>query len=48
MPARLPRLPALPCRKERHLHGTVLESAFQRPALLITDAANALHTAPPK
>lgn len=33
-------------RKERHLNGTVLESAFQRPALLISDAWNALRTAP--
>ncbi|MFS7950321.1 putative metallo-beta-lactamase, cleavage and polyadenylation specificity factor subunit 2 [Helianthus anomalus] len=32
-------------RKERHLHGTVLES-FVRPAVLITDAYNALSNQP--
>ncbi|PSC73960.1 cleavage and polyadenylation specificity factor subunit 2 [Micractinium conductrix] len=35
-------------RKERHLNGTALESAFQRPALLISDALNALQSAPEK
>lgn len=34
-------------RKERHLNGTVLES-FVRPAVLITDAYNALNTQPPR
>lgn len=33
-------------RKERHLNGTVLEAAFQRPALLITGSLNALQVAP--
>lgn len=35
-----------PRRKERHLNGTVLEAAFQRPALLITGALNAQQLAP--
>uniref|UniRef100_A0A2P2L1T3 Cleavage and polyadenylation specificity factor subunit 2 n=1 Tax=Rhizophora mucronata TaxID=61149 RepID=A0A2P2L1T3_RHIMU len=34
-------------RKERHLNGTVLES-FVRPAVLITDAYNALSNQPPR
>lgn len=34
-------------RKERHLNGTVLES-FVRPAVLITDAYNALNNQPPR
>ncbi|KAK9178805.1 hypothetical protein WN943_027999 [Citrus x changshan-huyou] len=34
-------------RKEKHLNGTVLES-FVRPAVLITDAYNALHNQPPR
>ncbi|XP_057952872.1 cleavage and polyadenylation specificity factor subunit 2 isoform X2 [Malania oleifera] len=34
-------------RKERHLNGTVLES-FVRPAVLITDAYNALKNQPPR
>ncbi|XP_078435387.1 cleavage and polyadenylation specificity factor 100 [Wolffia australiana] len=34
-------------RKERHLNGTVLES-FVRPAVLITDAFNALNNQPPR
>ncbi|XWS48451.1 hypothetical protein CRYUN_Cryun13aG0078100 [Craigia yunnanensis] len=34
-------------RKEKHLNGTVLES-FVRPAVLITDAYNALNNQPPK
>ncbi|XP_065876107.1 cleavage and polyadenylation specificity factor subunit 2 isoform X2 [Euphorbia lathyris] len=34
-------------RKERHLNGTVLES-FVRPAVLITDAYNALTNQPPR
>ena len=34
-------------KKERHLLGTVLESAFSRPTLLITDAWNALAPTPP-
>ena len=34
------------CRKERHLNGTVLDSAFCRPALLVTDAWNAQQMAP--
>jgi len=34
-------------KKERHLLGTVLESAFSRPTLLITDAWNALAPNPP-
>ncbi|KAL1810539.1 hypothetical protein DCAR_0730244 [Daucus carota subsp. sativus] len=34
-------------RKERHLNGTVLES-FVRPAVLITDAYNALNSQPPR
>ena len=29
-------------RRERHLNGCVLESAFSRPAVLITDATGAL------
>jgi len=33
-------------RKEGHLNGAVLESAFLRPAVLITDADNALHNPP--
>ncbi|XP_044507077.1 cleavage and polyadenylation specificity factor subunit 2 [Mangifera indica] len=34
-------------RKEKHLNGTVLES-FVRPAVLITDAYNALNNQPPR
>ncbi|KAJ8748317.1 hypothetical protein K2173_001736 [Erythroxylum novogranatense] len=34
-------------RRERHLNGTVLES-FVRPAVLITDAYNALNNQPPR
>ncbi|GAB4814627.1 hypothetical protein N2152v2_001673 [Parachlorella kessleri] len=33
-------------RKERHLNGTVLDSAFCRPSLLVTDAWNAQQMAP--
>lgn len=29
-------------KKERHLNGGVLDSAFSRPAILITDADNAM------
>lgn len=32
--------------QEAHLNGAVLESAFSRPAVLITDAGNALHVPP--
>lgn len=43
-PCRPPSCPA--GSKERHLSGTVLEAAFQRPALLITDSFSALSMAP--
>ncbi|KAK9816483.1 hypothetical protein WJX72_000827 [[Myrmecia] bisecta] len=33
-------------KKERHLNGTVLETAFNRPAVLIADALNALQLQP--